>query len=280
MPHAEKRDGKLTGFWYGEVDLRHKGGERFRRRFETKRAAEGYEAYVRAAGEEPPGAAEGDVSGRTFASVAEECKAAGGPKGAWKRGRDASVLSRLDTLTHMSLGKQAIERVSYGDLQAVVADLERRPTRMGEKMAVGTINRYLTAASAVLTFAQSMGLPQGHARHPLAQGGQAGPLPLAHRGPRARGVLGASRSRLRHRSLLCARSMRDGTALGRVRGPGDWADRGPVDQALGDQDGHAPKRANPQRASEGTQGEHPRWTHAQIRYIWRTFCSRGESVWV
>jgi integrase len=54
-------------------------------------------------------------------------------------------------------GKQAIERVSYGDLQAVVADLERRPTRMGEKMAVGTINRYLTAASAVLTFAQSMG---------------------------------------------------------------------------------------------------------------------------
>ena len=29
MPHAEKRDGKLTGFWYGEVDRRHKGGERF-----------------------------------------------------------------------------------------------------------------------------------------------------------------------------------------------------------------------------------------------------------
>jgi hypothetical protein len=28
MPHAEKRDGKLTGFWYGQVDLRHKGGER------------------------------------------------------------------------------------------------------------------------------------------------------------------------------------------------------------------------------------------------------------
>jgi hypothetical protein len=28
MPHAEKRDGKLTGFWYGEVDLRHKGGAR------------------------------------------------------------------------------------------------------------------------------------------------------------------------------------------------------------------------------------------------------------
>ena len=52
MPHAEKRDGKLTGFWYGEVDRRHKGGERFRRRFETKAKAEGYEAYVKATGEE------------------------------------------------------------------------------------------------------------------------------------------------------------------------------------------------------------------------------------
>jgi hypothetical protein len=25
MPHAEKRDGKATGFWCGEVDLRHRG---------------------------------------------------------------------------------------------------------------------------------------------------------------------------------------------------------------------------------------------------------------
>jgi hypothetical protein len=46
----EKREGKLTGFWYGEVDRRNKGGQRFRRRFETKREAEGYEAYVKAAG--------------------------------------------------------------------------------------------------------------------------------------------------------------------------------------------------------------------------------------
>ena len=66
MPHAEKRDGKLTGFWYGEVDRRHKGGERFRRRFETKGKAEGYEAYVKATGEEPPGLAEGDMTGRTI----------------------------------------------------------------------------------------------------------------------------------------------------------------------------------------------------------------------
>src|ERR1700693_515086 len=83
MPHAEKRDGKLTGFWYGEVDRRHKGGERFRRRFETKAKAEGYEAYVKATGEEPPGRDEGNITGRTFASVAAECKEAGGPKAAF-----------------------------------------------------------------------------------------------------------------------------------------------------------------------------------------------------
>jgi hypothetical protein len=76
MPDAEKGEGKLIGFWYGEVDLRHKGGERFRRRFETNAKAEGYEAYVKATGEEPPGLAEGDITGRTFASVAAECKEA------------------------------------------------------------------------------------------------------------------------------------------------------------------------------------------------------------
>ena len=40
MPHAEKRDGKLIGFWYGEVDRRHKGGERFRREGDRRGAAE------------------------------------------------------------------------------------------------------------------------------------------------------------------------------------------------------------------------------------------------
>jgi hypothetical protein len=65
VPQAEKRSGKLTGWWYGDVDNRHKGGVRFRRR-----------------GEEPPGLAEGDITGCTFASVAQACEA-GGPKGAF-----------------------------------------------------------------------------------------------------------------------------------------------------------------------------------------------------
>ena len=42
MPHAEKRDGKATDWFYGEVDLRHKGGGRFRRRFDTMAKAKGY----------------------------------------------------------------------------------------------------------------------------------------------------------------------------------------------------------------------------------------------
>jgi hypothetical protein len=48
MPHAEERDGKLTGWFYGEIDLRHKGGARLRRRFETKAKAEGLLEYPRA----------------------------------------------------------------------------------------------------------------------------------------------------------------------------------------------------------------------------------------
>ena len=158
MAHAEKRDGKLTGSWIGEVDQRHKSGPRFRRRFDTKAKAVGYEAYVRATGEEPPGIGDGDsVSGRTFASVAAECKEAGGPSGAWKRERDDSVLTRLNALCNMPLGQMPIERIAYADLQDLVASLEKRPgQRAGSKMAPGTINRYLTAVSAVMSYAVSM----------------------------------------------------------------------------------------------------------------------------
>jgi hypothetical protein len=38
---------------------------------------------VKATGEELPGLTEGDITGRTFASVAQECKEAGGPNGAF-----------------------------------------------------------------------------------------------------------------------------------------------------------------------------------------------------
>lgn len=150
MPYAEQRDGKVTG-WIGEVDMRHKSGKRFRRRFETKKQAEGYEVYVKMMGEEPP-TMHGPQSGHTFAEVAQLCKDAGGPRGAWRRGRDHSVLQRLDHCVAV-LGAYDIAAVDKTALDKLVTDLRKRPARNGQPMSAGTINRYLDAASAVLTFA-------------------------------------------------------------------------------------------------------------------------------
>jgi integrase len=150
MAYAEKRDGKVTG-WIGEVDLRHKTGTRFRRRFDTKKQAEGYEVFVKMMGEEPPMMG-GPQSGRTFAEVAQLCKDAGGAKGAWKRGRDHSALQRLDHCVAV-LGAYDIAAVDTTALDKLVSDLRKRPARHGQPMTNSTINRYLDAASSVLTFA-------------------------------------------------------------------------------------------------------------------------------
>jgi integrase len=150
MAYAEKRDDKLTGYWYGEALVKDK---RFRRRFETKKLAEGYEVFVRLTGEEPPTIAGSNASGRTFKQVAEECRDAGGPKGKWKRGRDRSTLQRLawliERLGHLDIA-DITTRVLEDD---VVKRLERSPVKKGIQMTAGTINRYLTVASAVLHFA-------------------------------------------------------------------------------------------------------------------------------
>jgi hypothetical protein len=51
MAYNEKRHGKPTGTFVGEV---YRKGKTFRRRFKTKKDAEGYELYVKLTGEEPP----------------------------------------------------------------------------------------------------------------------------------------------------------------------------------------------------------------------------------
>lgn len=154
MAYAEKRDGKITGHWYGEVKLKATG-ERFRRRFDRKVDAEGYELYINKTGQEPPGLS--GISGRTFSAVAKEAKDAGGPTGAWKRGRDTSVIQRLEFVCGTKLGRLPIEMVTYSAILDFVTDMEKRPGRMAEKMSTGTINRYLTAVSAVMTFAEAKG---------------------------------------------------------------------------------------------------------------------------
>lgn len=155
MPYPEKREGKLTGHWYAEVDLRHKGGPRMRERFETKRQAEGWEAYVKATGERPPWAQDG-ASGHTFAGVAKDCKAEHPP---WQRGKDPTALQRLEFVCeHTKLGKLPIESISRGHLQDVVNSLRRRAGKGGKDgpgVASGTINRYLSAISVVIKFAAS-----------------------------------------------------------------------------------------------------------------------------
>ena len=154
MAYAEKRKGALTGLWLGEVETKLHG--RFKRSFDTKKAAEAYEAYVRVMGAEPPTVAEGKrqaTNGRSFREIATACKAAGGPRGVWWGGKDHSVLQRLDF---------AIERIGDYDIdditrklvrEKIVEDLKRRPAYTGKVRKQGTINRYVSVVSAVLTYA-------------------------------------------------------------------------------------------------------------------------------
>jgi integrase len=153
MAYAEKRAGTLTGFWYGEhVSSTH---ERFRRRFETKREAQGYEAYVKTVGAEPVNLKDAKLAGPTFAAVAQMCRDANEQ---WKRGRDPGGQKRLDWVIGF-LGATPIENVDTNALDRLVANLAARPAQVGDgKLSKGTINRYLSAASAVLKFARERAL--------------------------------------------------------------------------------------------------------------------------
>jgi integrase len=85
-------------------------------------------------------------------------KASGGPRGKWKAERDHSIIQRVDECARI-IGHYGITQVTRAVLEKITADLERRPARcaLGEKkhkLTAGTINRYLNAASAVLTYAE------------------------------------------------------------------------------------------------------------------------------
>lgn len=156
MSYPEKRGSKTTGAWYGEVDRRKQGGERYRRKFASKAEADFYETYIRTFGKEPVTGANGELlepTGPTFADVLVQCRAAGGPgRAKWKNERDHALAQRLDYLKER-LGHLPIAGVTTSSLDAIVSDLRKRPGNKGQKLSPGTINRYLTAASAVLRFA-------------------------------------------------------------------------------------------------------------------------------
>jgi integrase len=166
MAYAEKRDGALTGYWYGEAYVKAK---RFRRRFAVKKDAEGYEVYVKLMGTEPPTMEGEATSGRSFAQVAQECKDAGGPRGVWKRNRDPSIIQRVDYCVTI-LGHLDIINVTRKTFELVVKSLEKRPA-MGKKhkLAQSTINRYLNAASAVMNYATLSDYIPAKPKVPLAK---------------------------------------------------------------------------------------------------------------
>jgi integrase len=157
MAYAEKRDGKLTGVWLGEV---YRKPKTFRRRFKTKKDAEGYELYVKLTGDEPPTLDNTQSTGApTFTEAVERAKAKGGPKGKWKAGRDGSLMQRLDFCVTV-IGTYEIQNVTRAVLGKISERLEKRPASPNKKgpLSPATINRYLAAAHAVLTFCHREGL--------------------------------------------------------------------------------------------------------------------------
>jgi site-specific recombinase XerD len=151
MAFAEKRDGKLTGWWCVDAKVKK---QRFRGRWDTKAKADGAEAYFKATGLEPPNPDAPAPIGRTFREAAEACKVAGGPKGKWLRERDHSAIQRVDWVIDR-LGHIELTQVTQELIQAkVVQTLSKLPGRSkGDMLSGATINRYLAACAAVLTYA-------------------------------------------------------------------------------------------------------------------------------
>lgn len=143
MPNQEKRNGKATGFWYGEVDRRAKGGERFRRRFETKKQAEVYEHHVKTLGYEPDGSG-ARAAGITYAdAIKAYCVR-------HPMARDRSGRARMNVLTEL-LGAEPVSTTTQETLDDLVDKLETRPgIARGKGLTDGSINRYLSGLSSVI----------------------------------------------------------------------------------------------------------------------------------
>jgi integrase len=147
--YAERRKGKLSGKWIGETVI---GGDKFRKRFDTKREAERWADFVKVTGSAP--IVEGVApSAPTFLTVSRELKTANGAV------RDHSAGQRIEHVTSLIGPDTPVTSVTTAMLDKVVANLKTRPGKRGRgvKMAAGTINRYLAAASSVLTFAKQRG---------------------------------------------------------------------------------------------------------------------------
>jgi integrase len=159
--YPERKRGKLTGKWLAEAFVQ---GRRVRSRFDTRREGERWADLIKLTGELPTSPQ--DPAVRTFATVAQECKAAGGPrKRKWKSGRDHSVEQRVDTVVGL-IGRMPITQVTQPVLVDLRDKLAKRPGYHDGPLSVATLNRYMDAASAVLSYAEERGYIQGRPKAP------------------------------------------------------------------------------------------------------------------
>lgn len=144
--YPDKKDGKLTGRFRVELQ---KGGQRYRKRWDSYKEAEADETAVLAAwgrGEEIFGAekAAGSPDVWTFANVIPLAKGL-----LWEgaEGEDTNW-THLDTISSILGANTRLDAVDTHSVDRVIVALQKR------KLADGTINRYLSHLSKFLSWAK------------------------------------------------------------------------------------------------------------------------------
>jgi integrase len=161
MAFAERRNGKLTGRWVGEVRLTRNGTDvTYKRRFPIKKDAEGYEAYIRATGEEPPHLA-GPLAGDTYATVAEQWASRNRE---WFQARGSASGARTNTQRY----QYAVDHLGHLPVTAVTTQvLEKFADKLLKTCANRTVLRYLDVVALVLSYAHDHRmLPAGKPKIP------------------------------------------------------------------------------------------------------------------
>lgn len=146
MAYAEKREGKLTGVWIGEV---YRKPKTFRRRFATKKDAEGYELYVKLTGTEPPTMENHQSTGApTFREAVAVARAMKGPHKKWDLTHDETLAQRL-AFVERELGHYEVTQMGEDTFDVLRAALDKL-RKAGKPLSNSTKNRYLTVMSGVL----------------------------------------------------------------------------------------------------------------------------------